>query len=89
MNSTIVCMVHLAADEFCNASVYPRWYAEFELAIAVQDTDRTTGSMSYMVPGNHGDAGSLWWNWDFAPRCPELVPWSETMWPQLDRNRFQ
>ena len=89
VNSTIVCMVHFAADEFCNASKYPLWYAEFELAMAAQDRDRTTGFMSYMVPGTHGDSWSLWWNWDFANRCSELVDWFETMWPQLDRNRWQ
>ena len=33
VNSTIVCMVHFAADFFCNASKYPHWYAEFELAV--------------------------------------------------------
>ena len=57
--------------------------------MAAQDRDRTTGFMSYMVPGTHGDSWSLWWNWDFANRCSELVDWFETMWPQLDRNRWQ
>ena len=59
VNSTIVCMVHFAADFVCNASKYPLWYAEFELAMAARDRDRTTGFMSYMVSGTHKDVFSF------------------------------
>ena len=86
VNSTIVCMVHFAADECCNASKYPRWYAEFELAMAARD--HGTGFMSYMVPGTHDDGKSLWDDWNFAKVSSELVDWFEMMWLQLDRNRL-
>ena len=59
VNSTIVCMVHFAADFVCNASKYPLWYAEFELAMAARDRDRTAGFMSYMVSGTHKDVFSF------------------------------
>ena len=87
VNSTIVCMVHFAADACCNASKYPRWYAEFELAMA--EPEGGTGFMSYMVPGTHDDGHELWCNWNFAKVSSELVDWFEMMWPQLDRNRLQ
>ena len=76
-------MVHFAADTHCNASKYPEWYAQFELAMAAQDRDGTTGFMSYMLPGNHDDAYKFWESWDFA----DHVDWFEAMWLQLDRNR--
>ena len=60
VNSTIVCMVHFAADSFCNASIYPLWYAELELAMAARDRDRTTGFMSCMVPVTHVGGKLLW-----------------------------
>ena len=88
VKSTLVCMVHFAADEFCNASYYPRWYAEFEIAMQCPRPDRCTGPMSFMVPGNHTDAGSLWRDWDFK-FCPQMVEWFEIMWCQLDRKRCQ
>ena len=83
VKSTIVFMVHFAADELCNASFYPCWYAEFESAMARQD--HGTGFLSYMVRGGHDDAASLFCDWDFK-RCPGMADWFEVMWLQLQRK---
>ena len=85
VKSTIVSMVHFVADSCCNASIYPNWYAEFESAMARQD--HGTGFLSYVVPGSHDDAGSLFYEWDFT-FCPDMVEWFEVMWRQLQRTHL-
>jgi len=84
--TTIVFMVHFAADSCCNASMYPNWYAEFESAMERQD--HGTGFLSYVVPGSHNDAASLFYDWDFK-RCLGMVDWFEVMWLQLQRKNLE
>ena len=89
IKTTIVCMVHFAADAVCNASIYPAWYAEFEVAIAAR-VGNDTAFTSFMVPGTHVCAGkSLWLDWDFTKVNPEWTDWFEKIcMARLDRPRF-
>ena len=82
---TIVFMVHFAADSCCNASLYPVWYAEFELAMTRQG--HGTGFMSFMLPGTHDHGAQLWQDRNFAAHDSQLALWFERMWLQLDRQR--
>ena len=87
VKSTIVCMVHFAADSCCNAGKYPVWYMEFELASEkrCQKVNGITGFMNYMLPGVHDDGQKLFYNWNFAEFSSELGEWFETMWTNLVR----
>ena len=91
VNSTIVCMVHFAADYFCNVSIYPNWYAEFELASAARFDEQhgLTGFMNFMVPGTHDEAQKLFHDWNFAVVSTELNDWFEAIWYHLRKGQLR
>jgi len=91
VKTTIVCMVHFLADEHCNVSKYPDWYAEFERASQpmVRDREDITSFTNFMLHGNHDDAKKLWYNWDFAKVDDKLGSWFEAMWFHLEANQTQ
>ena len=44
--------------------------------------------MSYVVPGSHDDAASLFYDWDFN-WCPDMDKWFEAMWRQLQHKNLE
>ena len=89
VKGTIICMVHFLADEHCNVSKYPDWYAEFERASQpmVQVKENITSFSNFKLQGNHDDAKKLWNNWDFKVD-DKLGSWFEAMWFHLEANQI-
>ena len=50
--------------------------------------DHHTGFLSYVVPGSHDDAGSLFYEWDFT-FCLGMNEWFEVMWRQLQHKNLE
>ena len=81
VKSTIVVMLHFAADFWCNASVYPHWFLQFELAMAKTDADRPSGFFSYILPGAHDAGHRVWSTWSCdVPR--QMLDW-KTLFEQI------
>ena len=81
VKSTIVVMLHCAADFWCNASVYPHWFLQFELAMAKTDADRPSGFFSYILPGAHDAGHRVWSTWSCdVPR--QMLDW-KTLFEQI------
>ena len=89
VKGTIICMVHFLADEHCNVSKYPDWYAEFERASQpmVQVKENITSFSNFKLQGNHDDAKKLWYNWDFKVD-DKLGSWFEAMWFHLEASSW-
>ena len=80
---TVVCMVHLVSDEFCNVIKYPTWHAEFETQMAAMPA--LPNFMNITVPGSHAAGEALWYGWDFRTLSPDpqwVAVWKD-MWIAL------
>ena len=65
----IILLLHYASDEFCSALLFPRWHAQFQLAMEVESGSsygqRVSTFCSVIVPGNHNDGHKVFKSLDF------------------------
>ena len=65
----IILLLHYASDEFCSALLFPRWHAQFQLAMEVESGSsygqRVRTLCSVIVLGNHTDGHKVFKSLDF------------------------
>ena len=84
-------LIHYDRDEFCNAGRNPKWFAQFELAMAAPPGNvygqRQQCFVSVMVSGVHNDARDTWNTLDFAS-LSDAAPqqfW-RSIWEAIERK---
>ena len=80
-----VLLVHMANDEFCNAAMYPQWFAQFALAMESPVGNvygqRLPTFVSCVVSGNHNTAHTMFVGLTLeTTNHPQVVEWWRALW---------